>query len=1270
MIGKEVLNYTITKLIGKGGMGSVYLGVHKYISQKKVAIKVINSDMVNDFTRSKIREEAEHLAALNHENIVKFQNLHIDDEGNIFLVMEYADGYSLNNYIKTISGLIVEDRICPIFEPILDGIGYAHKHKIIHKDIKPSNIMINSEGVPKILDFGIASIIKENNENDDLIMGTPSYMSPEQIRGAHIDERSDIYALGVLLHQLLTGNAPYDTTTLSESQIQQKVIEEPLPRMKTYYKYVSDKVQHVVDKATAKDPKDRYQTCAEFKAALHKAIYPSKTPVWAKVAASVGAFVIVAAGVFVWDFCRTKVTYYADYVEQWGAPVGVHKLTSNQVSHREMSYRLESSKGKVRRLSLVNYAGKVVSHHDSEHIERPSDMYIYYGDNGLVSYVKVLDTNGRTIYLKMYNDKMNVATFCYDDEYRTELCLAKDISKIFSNPFASDQDKGKISRYLLTLDENGFVTKIRYAGLMNKEYCDINGIYGRAYKHDEKGRVIEEMYLGYNDSVKATKKGLAIRRHTYDENDLWIETHYIAADGTTSTDENGTPRVLLSYDEYGNRIAEQYVDDNGDYVIRKDFNACGMRYERNEHGLRTQHVMFGIDGNICFGANGYAKYTSEYDDNGFEKCQTYYDDHDSITMSTTGFAMVTFVNDEKGNPLEMKFYDKNKKIIYREDAELAGLRREYDSLGNIIREFVLDTLGRPMFQFNKTAGVDVVYNERNMPTRHRYIDTAGIPVNNIYGVGQYVFTYDIKGNKISEEQYDATGRNRVNATNTGISYIRYSYNDNGDCIEIAYYNADNKLCNHYLEHKARIVYTYNDRGDMLTNRYYNASGKLTLVNGIAGSNNTYDDRGNLLSNLPIGLDGKLANGKLEIRYTYDDHDNQTSFSLYENGTPVLNSNNIHREESDYNLRNQITEVRTYNVNNQLSPRKGERYSITRQEYDARGNMISLSFFDANNKPVAKSEGYACHRSEFDAMGRIIHQTYYDENGKPTSDDVMVPEGFCRYDKWGNIIYLAGGDGHGNIIIGRNNGFAIMRAEYDSQRHLLWEAYYDPQDKPMIGKNQGYHKKTYIYDQYGNNTETAYFNVDGKPMLGPDKYHKVIITFTENGSHLTETFIGVNGQKINVDGYSVVKFIYDKNGVNIRQNAYRADGTLYMSIIKKGNNWVIDESKQKKQTQKNSSTSTNSNWQQSLAEVRQSLPLALQEDKLYLVEILTSNNSCTIILELTESKYEVSQTMLSTYIDMLPQIATVFEEYVPKSVPIICILRDGKKREINKYTHKR
>lgn len=137
--------------------------------------------------------------------------------------------------------------------------------------------MITPDGMPKVLDFGISKIIKGGeSDKDGYIMGTPSYMSPEQVKGDALSVASDIYSIGVLLSQMLTGRAPYNTTTLTEHEIYTRVVEKPLPRMKTYYEYVSDEMQAVVDKATSKNPRDRYQSCSEMKEAIHKVIKAKK----------------------------------------------------------------------------------------------------------------------------------------------------------------------------------------------------------------------------------------------------------------------------------------------------------------------------------------------------------------------------------------------------------------------------------------------------------------------------------------------------------------------------------------------------------------------------------------------------------------------------------------------------------------------------------------------------------------------------------------------------------------------------------------------------------------------------------------------------------------------------------------------------------------------------------------------------------------------------------------------------------------------------------
>jgi serine/threonine protein kinase len=170
--------------------------------------------------------------------------------------MEYVEGMDLDQHIKVVTGPISEPKAIEIMSTLLDAFGYAHEKGIVHRDIKPANFIITPDGKVKVLDFGIAKIVDENASGKTLTgtrIGTVAYMSPEQVNAApDIDLRTDIYSLGVLLHQMITGKPAYDTTTSSDFEVQTRIVKEPLPRANTIYPYTSDHLQTLIDKATQK----------------------------------------------------------------------------------------------------------------------------------------------------------------------------------------------------------------------------------------------------------------------------------------------------------------------------------------------------------------------------------------------------------------------------------------------------------------------------------------------------------------------------------------------------------------------------------------------------------------------------------------------------------------------------------------------------------------------------------------------------------------------------------------------------------------------------------------------------------------------------------------------------------------------------------------------------------------------------------------------------------------------------------------------------------
>lgn len=1230
MIGKEILNYRIISLIGTGGMGSVYLAEHTLISEQKVAIKVINANMVNDFTRDLLRKEAKRLASLKHQNIVTFHNYHIDSEGNVYLVMEYAEGKSLEDYINNINGLIVEDRICPIFEPILDAVGYAHRKGILHRDIKPANIIVGTDGNPKILDFGIAQIIKDNGEGESeeeetVIMGTPSYMSPEQVKGEKLDERSDIYSLGVLLHQMLTGNAPYDTTTLTEQQINQKVVEEPLPRMKTYYKYVSDKVQAVVDKATAKNPADRYKNTDEFKKALHKAIYPWRPKLWMKIAAVVAVLLIAGGAYWLWDYNRIKTYYYKDYTEQWGVPVGIGKLSSNEHSNR--AYRFIYQKGKLLRVSHVNSLGNLIDDGESERNERPVDQELFYTENGKIHRVKVKDRCGKVLYVKNYNDKLNTMSFQYDDEHGTERTLSNTTvgyGRLLENEGA---EKGRISRWWLEYDANGYVSSIRYAGLDNSPVGDENGIYGRNYVRDEKGRPVEIQYIGIDGTPQPTKWGLGIKTFEYDDNDNWTKSEYLTIDRKPALDDtDGVSVYVMEYDDNGNPTYLMHQDADGNLMYPKKYNVAGVHYSYDDRGFITKEEYLDVDRKPMFvPATGIAIIHNQYDENGYRNAVSFYAPDDTPVENNSGFASISYVNDKNGNNLESWSYGINNELTEGEIG-YAGIKFEYDTVGNVIKEVKYGP-DRQVCLSDGTAGTIFEYNDKNLRIKQTNLGLDLQPASDNDGIVNMTMEYDKRGNLTKYSFYNTDGSTLVMAN--GFAGKNLVYDEHGNIIEENFFDDKGNPISSPQIGYAKVVYGYDENGNQNKIRYYNAAGNLTLVNGIAGNDMKLDRRGNILENLPLGTDEKQAPSKLKQVFKYDEYDNVIESSLYgKDGKPAENYQDVHKYQYKYNSRNQEIENARYDTNGNLTAGSDDGWAISRTEYDDRGNRVKLSYFGADKMPCNSDEGWSSATYEYDSFGNVTRQCFFGTDGKPSPADKFPPVGIAKYDKRGNLIYVAAQNEKGEFINCAGEPWSIRRREYDDRRNMTSEAYFDSNDKPTLC-SEGYHKVENKYDKSGNQTECAFYGKSNQP-IAVNGYHKETKKYDDNGNLIEDACFDAKGRPVNcAGGFAKIIYTYSSDG-STPQTAkyYKADGSLFASQNWNGDSW--------------GNAQMAFDWRQRVAELNAELPVDNGTITVQNIRI-TGGSECEIRFSISYTVSDFSESELSELKSMVEMFTRAVEE---------------------------
>ncbi|NJN93756.1 MAG: protein kinase [Anaerolineales bacterium] len=270
IIGKQIGQYQIEEQIGQGGMATVYKAYQPSIN-RHVAVKILPSQYAQDpnFVK-RFEQEAKAIAALEHPHILPVYDFGTQD-GLTYMVMRYIKWGTLSKYMGQ---SLASERIVTLIGDVANALDYAHKQGVVHRDIKPSNVLIDNNGEALLTDFGIAKMMAGSSATQltgaGSVLGTPAYMSPEQAKGESIDGRTDIYSLGVVLYELLTGQQPYQAETPVALVL--KHLTEPLTSPRIIKPDVPDPLERVVVKAMAKDPDQRYQTAGEFQRALQQAL--------------------------------------------------------------------------------------------------------------------------------------------------------------------------------------------------------------------------------------------------------------------------------------------------------------------------------------------------------------------------------------------------------------------------------------------------------------------------------------------------------------------------------------------------------------------------------------------------------------------------------------------------------------------------------------------------------------------------------------------------------------------------------------------------------------------------------------------------------------------------------------------------------------------------------------------------------------------------------------------------------------------------------------
>jgi serine/threonine protein kinase len=270
MIGKQLLHYKIVDKIGEGGMGVVYKAEDTRL-QRMVALKFMPPDLSSDpATKERFIREAQTIAALDHPNLCTIHAIEETDDGRLFIAMACYDGETLGKKIEA-GPLEIKDAVA-IAVSVAEGMKSAHAKGIIHRDIKPANVFLVNDGPVKVVDFGLAKWFgKSSMTRAGLTLGTVAYMSPEQARGDSVDNRTDVWALGVVLYEALAGRRPFDAD-YDQAVVYSILNENPDP-VSGFRADIPADLERIVVRALSKDPGDRFQSADEMIDALASTNY-------------------------------------------------------------------------------------------------------------------------------------------------------------------------------------------------------------------------------------------------------------------------------------------------------------------------------------------------------------------------------------------------------------------------------------------------------------------------------------------------------------------------------------------------------------------------------------------------------------------------------------------------------------------------------------------------------------------------------------------------------------------------------------------------------------------------------------------------------------------------------------------------------------------------------------------------------------------------------------------------------------------------------------
>ncbi len=1078
--GDMFSGYVVEKLLGKGGMGAVYLV--RAPDGEQYAVKVMFPDMADkhpDF-RKRFLREGEFARGIRHPNLIAVYKVGVDPATQLhYIVMEYAPGGSVRDRLEKTGRFEIGEAV-EIIRQVAYGLTAAHQYGVIHRDIKPDNILFTSDGTPKLADLGVAKFTegasKTTMTTAGEIIGTPAYMAPEQMMNAHkVDARADIYALGVVFYEMLAGKRPNENDTVL--QILAKAVKGiPIPNVRKMRPEVSASLVQVLNVMCAIRADDRFDSSQKlidvFERLKHEGLdtrlglrQPSNRRLrrllpMSLLLGSVAIGLCAAA----YDRMATFVEYYGDWVDEWGIPSGripIAAKNARQRGHFAFEYRGRSSlfgKRLLRRVTWRGLLGFCESSNDAMEGRRPNVMEFSYDEDGRLAYVDHVTACGRVELRCQYSGKdMRYIDFKLPERNGGVIAAFIPDRYDFDEPDGKDKiDTSRIRRHVVTRDGHGRVSRIEFmTNDSNEPVADSKGFFGRVFERDETGRP-SLMYCIDEEGNRAVDEfGVAFVRRTYDADGNFQETEYLDASTNSVLSANGYASVSFEHDGLGRntRVVYRGVDGRPCLSRREGFAGDETTYKAEGRAFRKMYL--GVDGApIYLNGLGAGEEVEGIDYVDHVPCRirtTFLGEDGKPRPSRGGYTIVErlFTKEEE---TERRFFDADGHPVEGESG-FHCRRKSYDAFWNLVEVRHYDIAGKVCR--NSFEGIAIVNHAFDMSGRvieRRFRDEHENLCKNKYGYAVEKLRYDSHGNLAGLVYLDEAGS--PCETSFGYASVRQKFNAAGLLIRWECFSKDGVPPTNGVP---VVEYVREKHGWITERRCCDISGALYAgESGIALTKYSYDGRGRRTFIADYSLDG-VQKG-IAVRSEYDERGCETLREFIgTNGCLTVDKDwGCMRMRMRYDGLNNCIERSFFDENDKpmLNQRTTQTpFGVSRITYslNSQSGMTECRYYDTNGKPCLCARGYGGTRSFWDSDSR--KQTYVEFLGLDGTRRNLPKE------TWGG-------------------GFFGFEMQYDAMGRLVKKMRFDEDYNFVVcGDECG---SLNVYDVGGRQIARLHLGADGKP----------------------------------------------------------------------------------------------------------------------------------------------------------------------------------------------